>query len=88
MKREDERILEYLDEEHWSTPKLIATEAFEMISAEHVEERLLFLGYAGLVDRLHSNSYEITPLGQRYLEGELDVSHLPRPTPSRVLSTD
>jgi len=85
MKREDDRILEYLDGEYWSTRSLIATEAFEQVSAGHVEERLLFLQHAGLAERMHGNMYEITSEGRRYLEGELDASHQPTPTVERVL---
>ncbi|WP_262175003.1 hypothetical protein [Haloarcula laminariae] len=85
MKREDDRILEYLDGEHWSTPSLIATDAFEQVSKGHVEERLLFLQHAELVAALHGDMYEITSEGRRYLDGELDASHQPTPTVERVL---
>lgn len=85
MTREDERILEYLDGEYLSTPSLIATETFEQVSAGHVEERLLFLRYAGLVSQMHGDMYEITTDGMLYLEGSIDAANRPTPTVERVL---
>ena len=85
MKREDERILEYLDREGWASPEMIAAQVFEKVSAGHVEERLGMLRYAGLVEEVWSGAYEITANGRRYLNEELDVRHQPTPTVDRVL---
>jgi repressor of nif and glnA expression len=85
MKREDERILEYLDESGLCSARLISNEVFEMVSAGHVSERLGMLKYAGLVDRTGLMSYELTEAGQRYLSGDLDAAHQPTPTVERVL---
>ena len=85
MKQQDDRILEYLDREGWATPAMVARESSIDISEGHVEERLKMLRYAGLVDLVWSDAYEITMDGMRYLEGELDVSHQPTPTVDRVL---
>jgi repressor of nif and glnA expression len=85
MKREDERILEYLDENGLCSARLISNEVFEKVSAGHVSERLGMLKYAGLVDRTGLTSYELTEAGQRYLSGDLDAAHQPTPSAKRVL---
>lgn len=85
MKKEDDRILEYLDTEEWATPNLIAREQFKKVSSGHVEERLRMLWYAELVTPIWSDAYELTSLGALYLRGELDVEHQPTPTVERVL---
>jgi hypothetical protein len=87
MKREDERILEYLQQELLGFGKAsrIAEEAFKMVSTAHVRERLEFLRYAGLVVRMWGSTYALTEDGRRYLKGDLDVSHQPTPTVDRVL---
>jgi len=85
MKREDERILEYLSKEGLSTPRLIAREAFKRVSKGHVRERLEILRYAGLVAKTGLSSYEMSEAGERYLDGNLDASHQPSPSVNRVL---
>jgi len=80
MKREDERILEYLDENGLCSARLISREVFEKVSTGHVSERLGMLKYAGLVDRTGLTSYELTEQGQQYLDGDLDAAHQPRPS--------
>jgi hypothetical protein len=84
MKREDDRILEFLDAYGLASPDLISREAFKKVSADHVRERLEFLRYAGLVDLSGLDSYELTDAGGRYLEGELNANHQPIPTSERV----
>lgn len=85
MKREDDRILEFLEAYGLASPDLIADEAFKKVSAGHVRERLEFLRYAGLVDLTGLESYELTEAGKRYLDGELNADHQPKPTVDRVL---
>jgi hypothetical protein len=85
MKQQDDRILEYIDAEGFSSPSLIATEDSIDISEGHIEERLLMLWYAGFVAQLWSDTYELTSEGRRYLDGDLDASHQPTPTVERVL---
>ena len=85
MKREDERILEFLDAFGLASPSLISTEVFEKVSASHVKERLRMLRYAGLVVCSGWSSWELTTKGERYLAGELDMTHQPTPTVDRVL---
>lgn len=85
MKREDDRILEFLESEGMASPELIASEAFKKVSADHVEERLSMLQFAGLVFLVGACSYELTGAGHRYLSGKLDADHQPTPTVDRVL---
>lgn len=85
MKREDERILEFLKENGLSSARLISNEVFEKVSTGHVAERLGMLRYAGLVSKTGLTSYELTEEGQRYLDGELDAQNQPTPTVERVL---
>jgi hypothetical protein len=85
MKREDDRILEFLRDEGMASPGLIAREAFNSVSPGHVEERLAMLRYAGLVFCVGVESFELADAGQRYLRGNLDVGHQPTPTVDRVL---
>ena len=84
MRREDERILEYLEENGLSSSRLISNEAFEKVSPGHVAERLERLRYARLVSRTGLTSYELTREGRWYLDGDLDAAHQPTPTTSRV----
>ena len=85
MKREDERILEFLGEEGLAAPSLIADEAFRKVSPGHVRERLYLLQYASLVAQTGYKSYELTDAGERYLEGDLNANHQPFPRIGRVL---
>jgi len=85
MKREDERILECLDEQGLTSARVISREAFEKVSVGHAAERLEMLKYAGMVARTGLTSYELTQAGRRYLDGDLDASHQPTPTVERVL---
>ena len=85
MKREDERILEYLADEGLASHRLISREAFERVSPGHVGERLEMLEYAGLCSCEGWDSYELTDRGNEYLNGDLDAGNLPTPTVDRVL---
>ena len=85
MKREDERILEYLDENGLCSARLISNEVFEKVSAGQVSERLGMLEYSGLVSKTGLTSYELTQAGQRYLAGDLDAAHQPTPSIEQVL---
>ena len=85
MKREDERILEFLDVYGLASPSLISDEVFKKVSARHVQERLAFLRYAGLVALTGAESYELTNAGKQYLNGQLNAAHQPTPTAYRVL---
>lgn len=82
----DERIMEHLESEGWATPRHIER-TFSMNASEgRARERLRMLSFAGLVGPLFEDSrmYELTGEGQRYLAGDLDAEHLPRPHPRAV----
>jgi len=79
MKREDDRILEFLDREGWASPRHVATAAFRQVSADHVRERLYLLWYAGLVNRFARGHWELTTWGRLYLEGRLNAGDLRTP---------
>jgi len=80
MKREDKRILKFLEVYGLASPDLISSEVFRKVLAGHVRERLELLRYAGLVTLTSYESYELTLGGERYLRGELNASHQPTPT--------
>lgn len=79
----DERILEYLEEEGWSTPRVLASVSWIHASRARVRERLRVLGRVGLVARDRGRDWDITSRGQEYLAGELDAHHLRWPEASR-----
>ncbi|MXR52319.1 hypothetical protein GRX03_11985 [Halovenus sp. WSH3] len=85
MKREDDRILEFLCEEDLATHQLISREVFESVSPPHVAERLAMLEYAGFVSCEGWESYELTTEGRMYLNGDLDARNRPTPTVDTVL---
>ena len=85
MKQQDDRILEYLESEGWATPRMIARQPTIDISRGHVEERLMFLWYAGFVWPFHGEMFELSTEGRLYLRGEIDARHQPTPTVDKVL---
>lgn len=85
MKQQDDRILEYLEEEGWATPSVIASQACIDISEGHVHDRLLMLWYVDFVSSIHGDMFEITTDGMLYLEGRVDAGNRPVPTVDRVL---
>ncbi len=77
----DERILEHLEEDSWSTPRYMSKVFKFNASRGRVEERCKKLTQAGLITPIYerANLYAITSEGQQYLRGELDAEHLPKP---------
>jgi hypothetical protein len=70
-----ERVLEHLDGENWSTPRLMARERpFQNLnaSAGQIREKCELLARAGLVEFVTSDIVGLTGAGRRYLAGELD----------------
>jgi hypothetical protein len=80
MQQLDERILEYLADEGWATPGILARDLGLRASRGRIRERCRALQYAGLAAPFAGECYEVTTGGQRYLEGELDAAHQPRST--------
>ncbi len=78
----DERILERLAEKGWSTPKSMSTRLRFNASQRRIQERCQMLSQAGLISPLYQDAdlYEITSAGSEYLDGQLDVRHLPTPS--------
>lgn len=74
----DDRILEYLDEEGWATPKVLRRAIPVSVSRGHVRDRLQLLGTVELVAPVSKrrHAWDITSRGQEYLAGELDAHHL------------
>jgi len=85
MEQLDERILEHLREEDWSTPSVMASCPEFGASQGRIDERCRMLAYAGFVYAFHADMYELTTWGRLYLDGELDAHHQPTPSVDRVL---
>lgn len=82
----DERILEHLDEEDWSSPTLMSQVIRFDASRGRIRERCELLSQVGLAAPVVEDSwlYEITLDGQAYLDGRLDVENRPWPSPRVV----
>lgn len=73
----DDRILEYLHEEGWQSPQMMAQrDEFEDASQARINERCERLAHAGLIAPLWSDCFELTGEGERYLDGEFDADWL------------
>jgi hypothetical protein len=86
MKQLDERILEVLEVEGWSTPSILARERGFCASEGHIRERCQMLQYAGLIAPISGDMYELTIEGIHYLDGKIDARYRPWPTPGRALN--
>lgn len=86
MRQLDERILEHLREEGWSSPSIMQSRPdFQCLGTSEgtIAERCCVLTSAELIAPIHGGMYEITTWGSLYLKGDLDAQHL-RPCPSRA----
>lgn len=83
----DERILEILRTEGWSTPSYIARKVSLWASVGRVRERCDMLMQAQLVEPLSPEfqNYDITGAGRRYLDGRLDAGNQPEPSARREI---
>lgn len=79
----DERILEHLEEDSWSTPRYMGQVIGFNASRGRIRERCRMLTQAGLITPAFGDHYmyEITSEGQEYLDGELDDESRPTPSP-------
>ena len=69
----DERILEHLHEEGWSTPSMVVKDRhFRDLQASEarVRERCRKLTERELVEPIHTEMFEITTWGLAYLRGD------------------
>ncbi|WP_240452037.1 hypothetical protein [Halostella salina] len=80
----DERILEQIEADGWTTPGLLSKDPKFPEYEGVISDRCKRLHYAELLDPIHNEMYEITVEGRLYLKGELDARHRPRPTASAV----
>lgn len=78
MEQLDERILEHLADEPWSSPAVMATYPGFRASTARLRERCAVLSDVGLAAPLYpgADAHELTAAGQRYLDGRLDASLL------------
>lgn len=79
----DERLIEFVAEEALASPGLIASAMPVEASKQRIRERCSMCAEAGLIAPYSEDAeiYEVTGEGQRYLSGELDAEHQPRPNP-------
>ncbi|MFA9415158.1 hypothetical protein [Natrinema sp. HArc-T2] len=84
MEQLDDRILEHLHEEEWSSVTVMNSRPEFRASKARLRERCQMLASAELIEPLHRDMYEITTWGVLYLEGELDADHQPEPSPQTL----
>lgn len=82
----DERLVERIAEDSLSSARHLNQTLNFNASVGRIKERLAMLTDAGLVAPIYDGAdmFEVTGEGQRYLEGDLDAEHLPRPNPHAV----
>lgn len=80
----DERILEHLEGEGWSTPRIMAKEHGFGASEGRIRDRCDRLHYVGFIEPIHGEMYDITVEGRLFLRGEIDARHQPIPKASAV----
>lgn len=85
MKQLDERILEYIDDQGWATPRIMARESRFSASPGHIQERCKMLHYIRFVEPIYGDAYDLTFDGMLYLDGQIDARYRPWPTVDRVL---
>jgi hypothetical protein len=83
----DDRIIEHLDDESWSTPGYMEMVPGIDATKAQIRDRCRVLADAGLVAlQQEEDCYvELTTLGELYLDGEADIDLYPRPRHPRVL---
>lgn len=79
MEQVDDRILEHIAEDGWSTPSVMASRPEFDATEGILSDRCKMLTYAGFLAPIHGRTYELTTWGQLYLDGEIDAEHQPRP---------
>jgi predicted transcriptional regulator len=74
----DERIIEYLDAKGWGSAEILQQELKMTTSTERIEARCERLSEAGLIAPLYEGAeqYELTTLGERYLDESVYVEGL------------
>lgn len=87
QERLDERILELLDDEPWSTPAIMEIELPIKATEAQIRERCMVLTDAELIAVEPGDNWrcELETRGKLYLEGEIDVEWHPSPRSPRML---
>lgn len=76
----DDRILEALNSESWSTPQFLSIDINIEASEDRILERCEVLRAAGFVEREFGDNYEISIWGALYLDGKVSAKDR-RPNP-------
>ena len=75
MTQADERVLEFLHEKDIvASPSVIAANID--YTQEYLSRRCRKLTDAGLLQRVDASNYRVTDLGERFLDGDVDVDEL------------
>ncbi|WP_411965829.1 PhiH1 repressor [Haloferax sp. YSMS24] len=72
----DDRILEYIEENGSASPSELDKSGYFQVSRSQVSRRLRRLKEKGMLQHLGNGVYVITPIGEDYLEGDLDAEEL------------
>lgn len=78
MTQADERILEFLHEKDIVASPTVVAANIEYTN-EYVSRRCRKLADAGLLQRIDPSNYRLTPLGDRFLSGDLDPEEVEKP---------
>jgi hypothetical protein len=83
----DDRIIEHLDDESWSTPGYMEMVPGIDATKAQIRDRCRVLADAGLVSLEQEEGWyvELTKLGELYLEGEANIDLYPRPRHPKTL---
>ena len=87
QERLDERILEVLDDESWSTPSVMVLDVPIEATKAQIQDRCKVLADAGLIAIEPDDGWMIhlKTRGKLYLEGEVDIDLYPSPRSPRTL---
>lgn len=77
MKQLDERILEFIKQEGWATPRMLANGHHFDASRGHIHERCRMLHDVQFVAPIYGDAYELTTDDKMFLAGQIDASYRP-----------
>ena len=80
----DERILEKIETDGWTTPGMLAKNSKFPEYEGVISDRCDRLHYVGFIEPFHGKMYDLTVEGRLYLQGEIDAKHQPYPKASAV----
>ena len=79
MEQTDDRILEHILEEGWSSPTVMASLTEFEAPKGILSDRCQMMVQVGFLAPLHGDMYELTTWGRQYLKGEIDAADQPDP---------